>query len=103
MRIGGGGEKGLKTFLAVSQSLYALCLLPWLLVWGLSFMSFDQGFAWTSFALVAGIGIYPIAVVLCSIFAWILRKRRKRLATLLNLIPMVWILCLGIPLVIINL
>lgn len=66
-------------------------------------MSFDQGFAWSSFALVAGIGIYPIAVVVCSILAWILRNRRKRMATLLNLIPMLWILGLGIPLVILNL
>lgn len=86
----------MKTFLAISQSLYALCLLPWLMVWGLSFMSFDQGFAWSSFAFVAGIGIYPIAVVICSIYAWILRNRRKRRAIVLNLIPMVWILGIGI-------
>ncbi|WP_276358341.1 hypothetical protein [Cohnella caldifontis] len=92
----------MKTFLVISQFLYALCIIPWLLIWGISFMSFDQGFSWFGVALVTGVGIYPIAAVISSILAWILRKRRKRLAILFNFIPLLWILGLGIPFVYIN-
>lgn len=92
----------MKTFLVLCQLLYALCMIPWLIVWGLSFMSFDQGFSWAAAGFVAGIGLYPIAAIVCSIIAWKLHKRRKGVAVFLNLIPMLWTLGLGIPLLFIN-
>ncbi|MFC5469161.1 hypothetical protein ACFPPD_10555 [Cohnella suwonensis] len=87
----------MKSFLIIGQVMYALCLAPWLLVWGLSFMGFDQGFSLFNIALVAGIGLYPVALIACSILAWKLRKRKKKIAVLLNLVPLVWILGVGIP------
>lgn len=77
-------------------------MIPWLLFWGISFMSFDQGFSWAAVGIVVGIGLYPVAAIVCAIFAWTLRKRRKRAAILINLIPLIWVLGLGIPLMFLN-
>lgn len=93
----------MKAFLISSQILYVLCLAPWLLIWGITFMGFDSGFNWFGVALTGGIGLYPVAVVVCSILAWMNRTKRKRAAILFNLVPMLWVLLVGVPFVAINL
>ncbi|GEM_PF-1421336 len=93
----------MKTFLISIQALYAVCLLPWFLIWGLTLMGFANGINWFSIALTIGIGLYPIAAAACSVFAWLLRIKRKRIAIIVNLIPMVWVLLVGVPFVAINL
>ncbi|MGP7818726.1 hypothetical protein [Niallia sp. 01092] len=92
----------MKTFLVISQIFYLLCTIPWLVVFGFSFMSFDSGIHVFNVAFVVGIGLYPIAVVFCSIFAWFLQERSKRVAIIINLVPMVWIAGLGLPLFVLN-
>ncbi|MDP4171200.1 MAG: hypothetical protein Q8906_11370 [Bacillota bacterium] len=81
----------MKKFLIISQAFYLLCTVPWLAIWGLSFMSFDNGVALGNSLFVTTIGLYPIAVIISAIFAWRLRLRNKRAATLINLVPMLWI------------
>ncbi|MFD2446952.1 hypothetical protein ACFSO7_23725 [Bacillus sp. CGMCC 1.16607] len=93
----------MKKFLVISQILYLICTLPWLIIWGLSFMSFDNGIGLGNVTFVLSIGLYPIAVIICSIIAWILHVRKRRVAIIVNLIPMLWIILLGVPLIIINL
>ncbi|GKU80641.1 hypothetical protein [Niallia sp. NCCP-28] len=92
----------MKTYLVISQILYAVCLLPWLVVFGMSFMSFDQGISFANSAFVIGIGVYPLFVIICSIYAWIYRKRKKKLAIIVNFLPMLWIIGLGVPLFLLN-
>ncbi|MBB6669610.1 hypothetical protein [Cohnella nanjingensis] len=92
----------MKLFLVLSQILYLLCMIPWLFVWGISFMSFDQGFGLANVSFVAGIGLYPVAAIVCAILAWRFHRRRKKTAIVVNLIPMAWILGLGVPLLFIN-
>ena len=53
-------------------------------------------------SFVLAIGLYPVAVLICSIIAWILHVRKRRGALIVNLIPMLWILFLGVPLFLIN-
>ncbi|HYK74242.1 MAG TPA: hypothetical protein VEV44_14195 [Pseudoneobacillus sp.] len=89
----------MKTFLIISQLVYLLCIIPWLPIWGLSFMSFDNGIALGNVTFVSAIGLYPIAVIICSIFAWLLRIRKMGIAIILNLIPMLWIVSIGLLLV----
>lgn len=82
----------MKVFLTISQLIYALCLVPWLFVWGMSVMVFDAGIHfWNSFYFTI-ISLFPVAALGCSILAWILRVRRRRAAVLINLIPMLWII-----------
>ncbi|GGD79751.1 hypothetical protein [Paenibacillus nasutitermitis] len=87
----------MKTFLISTQILYLLCTVPWLLIWGVSFMGFDQGISFFNVALVILIGVYPLVVVVCSIIAWVLRKRRQRMSVIVNLVPMLWVLGIGLP------
>jgi peptidoglycan/LPS O-acetylase OafA/YrhL len=92
----------MKTFLVISQTIFAFCLIPWLMVWGMSFMVFDAGVHfWNSFFFIT-ISVFPIAVVGCSILAWLLRMRRRRIAIIVNLIPILWIGGLGLFLLISN-
>ncbi|WP_342542567.1 hypothetical protein MHH33_17835 [Paenisporosarcina sp. FSL H8-0542] len=92
----------MKGFLIGSQIFYVLCLIPWFVIWGLSFMSFDNGFSVWNVSFVLAIGFYPIAVILCSIFSWILHIQRKRTAIIINLIPMLWVAGLGVLLLMVN-
>jgi hypothetical protein len=89
----------MKAYLIISQLIYIICLIPWFPIWGLSFMSFDNGIALGNSAFVIGIGLYPIAVIICSILGWLLRGRKKGLAIAFNSIPMIWIVSIGLLLV----
>ncbi|MCZ8520953.1 MULTISPECIES: hypothetical protein [Paenibacillus] len=78
-------------FLLVSQTLYVCSLAGWLLVWGMSFMVFDNGIHLWNTLFFAGVSAYPLAVITCSATAWILRNRRKRIAAAVGLVPFLWI------------
>ncbi|MFT8319972.1 MAG: hypothetical protein ABF649_03615 [Bacillus sp. (in: firmicutes)] len=93
----------MKSYFVISQIFYVLCTLPWFLIFGLSFMSFDNGVNFFNVAFVVGVGLYPIAVIFCSIFSWFLRGRSKRVAVIINSIPLLWIIGLGMPLLVLNL
>ncbi|NRD77020.1 hypothetical protein HPT25_05860 [Bacillus sp. BRMEA1] len=90
----------MKTLLITTQILYLLCLVPWYLIWGLSFMTFDNGYSIYNVTFVLLISLYPIAVLTCSIIAWILRKRRRRISAAVNFIPMLWVISLVLSIVI---
>jgi len=82
----------MKPYLIISQFLYILSFVPWFVIWGLSFMSFDSGFNFYNIFFVLVITLYPVAVVTGSISAWIFRVKKKRLAVMMNLIPMIWVI-----------
>ncbi|MGF7030776.1 hypothetical protein J2T17_001682 [Paenibacillus mucilaginosus] len=85
----------MRTYLLVSQCLYAVSLMAWFPVWGMSFMVFDQGIALWNTLFFLSISAYPVAVLGCSVAAWMLRKRRQRTAVAVNLAPVIWIAALG--------
>ncbi|WP_136605231.1 hypothetical protein [Paenibacillus dokdonensis] len=93
----------MKTFMIISQIIYLLFILPWLFIWGISFMGFDSGVSGGAIALVTIIGVYPLVAIACSIIAWVLHKRKTRTAVLINLIPMLWVVGIGGPVLYINL
>jgi hypothetical protein len=66
-------------------------------------MGFASGINWFSTTLVVGIGLYPIAVIICSILAWVYRRHRLHTAIIVNLVPMLWVLLVGGRVVLINL
>lgn len=82
----------MKPYLIISQFLYILSFVPWFVIWGLSFMTFDSGVNLYNALFVLVITLYPVAVVTGSISAWIFRVKKKRLAIMMNLIPMIWII-----------
>ncbi|MEH7302616.1 hypothetical protein [Neobacillus drentensis] len=81
----------MKLYLIISQILFALSLIPWFIIWGLSFMSFDSGVNLANGSFVIAITLYPVAVITCSILAWVFRVKRKKFSTIINLFPMLWI------------
>ncbi|WP_026691759.1 hypothetical protein [Alteribacter aurantiacus] len=86
----------MKLYLILSQLLYLMSLVFWLPIWGLSFMAFDQGIAFWNSLFVLTISAYPLAVIICSILAWIFYNKKRRTAVIVNLIPMLWVLGFGI-------
>jgi hypothetical protein len=93
----------MKAYLIASQILYVMCLAPWFIIWGITFMGFSSGINWFSVMITGGIGLYPIAVIVCTILAWKFRTKRKRVSMIVNLVPMLWILLVIVPVVAINL
>lgn len=93
----------MRTFFVISQIIYLPCIIPWLLIWGISFMGFDSGVSGGAITLVSIIGVYPLVVIACSIMAWVYHRKRKRLAFILNLVPLIWVLGIGIPILMWNL
>ncbi len=82
----------MKRLLIISQILYAVSLIPWIIIWGLSFMSFDGGVNLSNVSFVLIISLYPVAVIACSILTWLFRSKKKKLALVINLIPLVWVI-----------
>jgi len=93
----------MKVFLIASQIVYAIGLAPWFLIWGITLMGFANGINWFSVTLTTVIGLYPIAAIVCSIFAWRFRGRRPRATVIVNLVPMLWIAGAGVPFAMLNL
>jgi hypothetical protein len=82
----------MKAYLIISQILYGLSLAPWFVIWGLSFMSFDNGVNGYNVTFVLIISLYPVAVLTCSILAWVFRVKKRRFALMINLFPLLWII-----------
>lgn len=82
----------MRLFLVISQLLYVLSLGPWVVIWMMSFMSFDSGIGLWNSLFVITIGIYPIAILVCSILAWVKRVHKRRQAIIINLVPSLWII-----------
>jgi hypothetical protein len=82
----------MKPYLIISQILYVLSLVPWFVIWGLSFMSFDSGVNLANSSFVLAISLFPVAVIVGSILAWVFRVKKQRFAIMINLIPMLWII-----------
>lgn len=82
----------MRLFLVLSQIFYILSLIPWFIIWAMSFMSFDNGVNLSNSAFVLVITLYPIAVIVFSILSWVFRVKRKRLSLIFDLIPMIWVL-----------
>jgi len=83
----------MKWYLIISQIFYSITLIPWFFIWGISFMVFDSGIINiynVSFVLI--ITLYPIAVILCSFLAWKMRIKKRKLAIIINLVPMIWVI-----------
>ena len=81
----------MKIYLVIIQVIYLLCLIPWLPIWGLSFMSFDGGFSFYNILFVLIVSLYPVAFIVCTILSWIFRNKRKKTAIIINLIPIIWV------------
>jgi hypothetical protein len=84
----------MRVFLIVFQVIYVLALIPWLLVTAMSPMLFDAGVTAVGISVIVILLSYPIAVLICSIIAWRLRRRRKLVSVLVNLIPVLWVIAI---------
>lgn len=86
----------MKPFLIITQILYVLSLLPWFVIWGMSFMSFDAGIGLYNSLFVITITLYPVAVIVGSILSWVFHRKRKNLAVIFNLVPLVWVIAFAV-------
>ena len=83
----------MKIFLILTQIIYTVMLLPWIVILELSFMVFDNGISLWGIGLMLAVGLYPVAVVVCSTLAWVfLKKLKPPYLITINLIPAIWIL-----------
>lgn len=89
-------EIQVKPFLIITQILYVLSLLPWFVIWGMSFMSFDAGIGLYNSLFVITITLYPVAVIVGSILSWVFHRKRKNLAVIFNLVPLVWVIAFAV-------
>lgn len=82
----------MRLFLIISQIFYVLLGVLWFVFWAMSVMMFDAGVT-TSAAIIFGIlSLYPVAVIVCGVLAWLFyRKKRRRAALYVNLVPMLWV------------
>lgn len=90
----------MKIYLIIIQAFYVVTLLPWFIIWGLSFMVFDNGFSIWGISIMIVVSLYPIAVVICSILPWVFKKRLKSLTIFfISSIPLLWVITLGTVLI----
>jgi len=79
-------------WLIVSQALYVLSLLPWLMAAGMAVMAFDAPGStkmWQPWLFVGVIWSYPFWMLACAIVAWVLYARsRVRGAVVATTIPL---------------
>ncbi len=78
-----------------SQLIYVVSLIGWLFVLGMSAMGFDDPKAMNSVMLwliLAYILVYPAAVLISAVAAWIKFARgRLKAALIWNAVPLLWL------------
>ena len=86
---------GAKITLIVTQAIYALGFLPWLVASGFSIMAFDkpgseeETWIWT---MVVSLWFYPLIATAASGLAWFfLSRNRRQLAVLTTLLPALYV------------
>ncbi|CAI6085264.1 hypothetical protein [Cohnella sp. JJ-181] len=82
--------------LLVSQFIFVLLVIPWLIVALMSFMIFDSPdsveTAWP-IAVVVFVWAYPLGLIVSIALSWVLYHKRKfRGAVWCNFIPLIWLL-----------
>jgi hypothetical protein len=88
---GAAGRRGIVAWLAVSQLLAVVALVPWVVIAGLSVMAFDTGISATAVALVLPLWLYPLAVLACGVSSWLLfRRGRGRAAAVVTSLPLLF-------------
>lgn len=78
-------------WLIVSQTLYVVSLLPWLVAAGMAVMAFDAPGStemWQPWLFAGTIWSYPFWMLACAIVAWVLyAKNRARGADIATSVP----------------
>ncbi|MBB3113908.1 hypothetical protein FHS18_006023 [Paenibacillus phyllosphaerae] len=92
------------TLLIISQLIFVLLIIVWMVVAGLSIMMFDSPEAathvptWLFFLYIAS---YPIGVIAGIITGWVLfAKKRYKAALIWNSLPLLWIVPITILLLV---
>jgi hypothetical protein len=99
-RIKRKGFEAMKFYLISIQAFYLISLIPWFLIWGLSFMVFDNGISAWGVSIMVIVSLYPVAVIICSILSWLFREKLKSLTIFfIRSIPLLWVITLGAILV----
>jgi hypothetical protein len=82
--------------LLISQIVFALLLLPWIVFLGLSTMMFDAPGSESNGTLLTiyfSIMVYPVGLVVGIVSSWICYSFRKfKWAYALNCIPLLWVI-----------
>jgi hypothetical protein len=86
----------MKFYLLVIQAFYLLSLIPWFIIWGLSFMVFDNGISAWGISIMIIVSLYPVAVVICSILSWLFKEKFKSITIFfISAIPLLWVITFG--------
>jgi hypothetical protein len=94
------GFEAMKFYLISIQAFYLISFIPWFLIWGLSFMVFDNGISAWGVSIMVIVSLYPIAVIICSILSWLFRRKLKSLTIFfISAFPLLWVITLGAILV----
>ncbi|MEW5983800.1 MAG: hypothetical protein AB1806_15725 [Acidobacteriota bacterium] len=87
-------------WLILSQALYILSLLPWLVAAGLAVMAFDAPEStrmWQPWLFVGVVWSYPLWLLACGAAAWVLYARgRHRVAIVATSVPLLAALVLAL-------
>jgi hypothetical protein len=87
------GFEAMKLYLISIQAFYLISLIPWFLIWGLSFMVFDNGISAWGVSIMVIVSLYPVAVIICSILSWLFREKLKSLTIFfISSIPLLWVI-----------
>ena len=87
-------------FLLVSQIVYALFSLAWIIVALMSFMMFDTPEALSdaqTLFIFFMVWAYPVALIGSAVVSWVFYHKRKfKGAVRIDLIPLLWVLGIGL-------
>lgn len=82
--------------LLISQFIFVLLVIPWLLIALMSFMIFDSSESLTAVwpaGLIVFVWAYPVGLIVGIALSWILYHRRRfKGAVWCNFIPLIWVL-----------
>lgn len=100
--------KNKKVFLTmlISQIFFGLFTLVWLFVALMSVMMFDnpgtENVFWPVLLFIVN-WLYPVALILSIIISWVLyRYNKMKTAVTIAMIPLIWVLALGVLLLVAN-
>ncbi|KGR79409.1 hypothetical protein [Ureibacillus manganicus] len=83
----------MKLYLITTQMVYYVAFVLWVIFWGMALSAILQVPTFENMLFFAITTLYPIAVIVCTIFAWNFHMNKRSISIVINIVPAIWLIC----------
>ena len=80
----------MRLYLIATQIVFYVAIIPWVFLWLMAFVLIMHSASTQNIVIFSLTSIYPVVLIVCTIFAWYFHMNKKSVSIAINLIPAIW-------------